>query len=129
MKSNLVCAIFVKKGLRMTLQEMFEKLISEAHGTAVEKGWHEKEVTVPHALMMVVDEVAEMMHEYRVKAPQEFVYREMADVFIRLFDFMGQQKFDVPQFVKALEEKMKPTKDHIDTGQTILKGKIKRIYY
>lgn len=110
MKSNLVCALFVKKGLKMILQEMFEKLISEAHGTAVEKGWHEKEVTVPHALMMVVDEIAEMMHEYRMKSSSDFVYREMADVFIRLFDFMGQQKFDVPQFVKTLEEKMEANK-------------------
>ena len=110
MKSNLVCVMFAKKGMRMTLQETFEALIKEAHSTAVEKGWHEKEVTVPHALMMVVDEIAEMMHEYRVKASQEFIYREMADVFIRLFDFMGQQNFDVPQFVKALEEKMEANK-------------------
>jgi len=83
--------MFAKKGMRMTLQETFEALIKEAHSTAVEKGWHEKEVTVPHALMMVVDEIAEMMHEYRVKASQEFIYREMADVFIRLLISWGNK--------------------------------------
>jgi len=60
--------------------------------------------------MMIVDEITEMMLEYRFKSSQEFIYREMADVFIRLFDFMGQQNFDVPQFVRALEEKMEANK-------------------
>lgn len=91
--------------------EVFSFLIQDAYNTAKEKGWHELEVTVPHSLMMIVDEITELLHEYRKGSSQEIVYKEMADVFIRLFDFMGNQGYDDIRFCQCLIEKMRQNKE------------------
>ncbi len=56
------------------------------------------------------NEITEMMQEYRKHSSNEIIYKEMADVFIRLFDFMGTQEFDVPQFSAMLISKMEENK-------------------
>lgn len=92
------------------ISKVFQNLVSDAYNTAELEGWHEPKVSIPHGLMMVVDEITEMLQEYRKNSPNEIIYKEMADIFIRLFDFMGAQEFDVVHFSNMLMEKMEENK-------------------
>ena len=95
----------------MTLSDHLNDLVWEAHKTAVEKGWHEPAVSVPHALMMVVDEITEMLAEFRQEQVDlDKVYEEMADVFIRLFDFCGSQDMSGSKLAEAITYKMEKNK-------------------
>ncbi len=95
----------------MILSEHLNDLVWEAHKTAVEKGWHEPAVSVPHALMMVVDEVTELLSEFRQDPVDiEKVYAEMADIFIRLFDFCGAYDLSGSRLAEAITVKMEKNK-------------------
>jgi len=96
----------------MMLSDYLNHLICDAHITAVEKGWHDPKVSIPHALMMVIDELSEMMHEFRQEnVNQSKVYEELADVFIRLFDFCGSNDLSGHILADMIEYKMKKNKE------------------
>lgn len=95
---------------RTELGAMVNELIKEAHSTAKEKGWYDSEITVPHSFMMIVDEITEAMHEYRNNGKTEEFTCEIADVFIRLFDFLGKQEIKGDVLVNKILEKMHENK-------------------
>jgi len=90
---------------------LLSQLINEAHTTSKEKGWYEKELTVPHSFMMVVDEICEAMQEFRKNGKTEEFTIELADVFIRLFDFMGYHEISGNDIMDQIHKKMEKNKE------------------
>ncbi|MFT5387718.1 MAG: NTP pyrophosphatase (non-canonical NTP hydrolase) [Lysobacterales bacterium] len=75
-----------------TLSELCEY----CHGIAKEKGFWDEERNVGEALMLVVTEIAEAMEGYRQQDNDNF-QEEIADAFIRLFDFCGGMGIDIEE--------------------------------
>lgn len=75
-----------------------EKSLSEycayCHEIAKEKGFWDEERNVGEALMLVVTEIAEAMEGHRHQDHDNF-REEIADAFIRLFDFCGGMGIDI----------------------------------
>jgi len=84
----------------MTEATIKGKTLSElcdfCHGIAREKGFWDEERNVGEALMLVVTELAEAMEGYRHQDQENF-REEIADAFIRLFDFCGGMNIDIEQ--------------------------------
>ena len=81
-------------------------LCREAHETAKEKGWHDKEVLVSDFIANTHAEVSETFEEYRAGRPlteirmdekgkPEGIPVEIADYFIRGFDFCELNGIDL----------------------------------
>ena len=85
------------------------------HSVAKEKGFWEKERNVGEALMLVVTELAEAMEGYRQEDHDNF-REEIADSFIRLFDFCGGMGIDIESEIAR--------KVIINTGRPHKHGKI-----
>ena len=79
-----------KKISEMTLNE----LCDHCHAIAKSKGFWDEERNIGEALMLVVTEIAEAMEGYRHQDEDNF-REEIADAFIRLFDFCGGMKIDI----------------------------------
>ncbi len=90
-----------------TLSELCEY----CHGIAREKGFWDKERNVGEALMLVVTEIAEAMEGYRHEDHDNF-REEIADAFIRLFDFCGGMGIDIEAEImkKCAVNKKRPYK-------------------
>lgn len=96
---------------RMEMNSCMDELIRDVHTTAVEKGWYEKEPTLPHSMMMIVDELTEAMHEFRSNGITDKYVEEMSDVFIRFLDLLGTQSINGTQFMNSVYSKMEVNKN------------------
>jgi len=77
--------------------------IDEAHETASKNGfWDDPNPNYAEKVMLIVTELSEAIQEDR---KGEDPTPEIADVFIRLFDFCG--RFHYPHIVDCIETKMK----------------------
>ena len=90
--------------------DALDEIAFHSHRIATEKGWHRDAMTVPHSLMMVVSEVAEILEVARRDNGDreantvDLMAEECADVIIRLLDFAYSENLPVG---KALCAKMK----------------------
>jgi len=82
--------------------ELFEAMSVEAHGIAVEKGWHEKPINDVEAFCLMHSEISEALEAYRIGDPpddkiDEFsgIEAELADLVIRVMDYSATKGFDV----------------------------------
>lgn len=76
----------------------------EAHETAVEKGWYDRERPPLELLMLITTEVAECAEEWRKPDVQtNAIAEELADVVIRCADAAEYWQVDLEQ---AVVEKM-----------------------
>jgi NTP pyrophosphatase (non-canonical NTP hydrolase) len=85
----------------------------EAHETAVEKGWYERERPPLELLMLITTEVAECAEEWRKPDVQlEAVAEELADVVIRCADAAAYWQVDLAQAVrgKMSRNRSRPTR-------------------
>lgn len=78
----------------MTLREMQ----TEAHRTAIEKGWYDADRPPLELLMLITTEVAEAAEEWR-KPVEQFdknaLAEELADVIIRVGDAASHWEIDI----------------------------------
>lgn len=92
-----------------------KEMVEIAHKTAVEKGWHDKEVEIPTRLMLIVSELSEAMEDLRsgkpvnqiqwsikdsIEKPDGFPV-ELADVVVRIGDLCGLLGIDLEEAIKA----------------------------
>lgn len=92
-----------------------KELCDECHAIAKEKGFWDKERNVGEALMLVVTELAEAMEGYRHQDEDNF-REELADTFIRLFDFCGGMGIDIQaEILKKME---------VNRGRPYMHGKV-----
>lgn len=78
----------------MTLREMQ----TEAHRTAVEKGWYESDRPPLELLMLITTEVAEAAEEWRKPVEQfdkDALAEELADIVIRVGDAASHWEIDL----------------------------------
>lgn len=101
-----------KEGEGMEIEELCEK----AHATACEKGWHDKEVTIPEYISNLHGEVSEAFEEYRNgNKADEIIFVgnegerlkptgipiELADVVIRIADMCFSEGIDLEGAIKT----------------------------
>lgn len=80
----------------------------EAHETAVEKGWYERERPPLELLMLITTEIAECAEEWRrPDLDMRAVAEELADVVIRCADAAAYWEIDLQE---AVTEKMEANK-------------------
>ena len=92
----------------MNLNELRDK----AYKIACEHGFHDKEYSDKHWLMLVITELLEA-----VEADKKDSYfgSEIADVVIRCLDFCGMKKFDLSETQEMIEDdKPDPCSDETD---------------
>ena len=87
------------------------ELTKLCHDIAVEKGFWDEERNTGEALMLIVTELAEAMEAYRRENHENFK-EELADTFIRLFDFCGGSNIDIAKEIakKTAKNKTRPYK-------------------
>lgn len=73
-----------------------KELISEAYGTAVEKGWHETPRAFPEVIGLIHTEISEAYEDVQGLAMwADNAAEELADVLIRIFDAFGAFRLSV----------------------------------
>lgn len=99
----------------MTISE----LVKQAHETAKEKGWWDREKTAPEIHMMIVSEIAEATAEARkpdcvvstgigpINITWDKELKELADAIIRIADYCGHKGWDLEL---AIQKKMEYNK-------------------
>lgn len=80
----------IKDIKQMSLSELSDM----CHSIAKEKGFWDDERNIGEALMLMVTELAEAMEAHRKQDDANF-REELADTFIRLFDFCGGHGIDI----------------------------------
>lgn len=89
-------------------------ICEQAYKTAKEKGWHDKPVSFATTIANIHGEVSEAWESYRKDEPElwhgkdgkpEGIYSELADIIIRIGDFVGsKEKADL--LTQAILDKM-----------------------
>lgn len=79
-----------------------DELVREAHGTAIDKGWHIYPRTALEIHALIHSEIAEATEAARV-GKVDLQLEELADAIIRIADYCGAKQWDLTQ---ALEIKM-----------------------
>lgn len=90
------------------------ELVDQAYETALEKGWHDREVGFGEFIALCHSELSEALDDYRNGLPLDAIYygadgkpcgvpTELADTVIRIFEYCKRQGIDIEQ---ALLEKM-----------------------
>lgn len=82
---------------------MIQRLCTQAHKTAKEKGWWDKPRTDLEIIALIHAELSEAVEAYRNGENHHIKY-ELADVIIRIFDYCEHNGWDLET---ALLEKMK----------------------
>lgn len=77
---------------------MINQLVSQAHQTAIAKGWWETDRNTYELLALVHSEVSEAVESLR-KGDNEHVVEELADVLIRIFDLCGARGWNLENAV------------------------------
>lgn len=70
------------------------------HRIAKKKGFWDVDKNVPEYLMLVVGEISEAVEAHR-NGDIDKMKEEIADVFIRLFDFCGRHNIDIESEIDA----------------------------
>ena len=85
-------------------------LIGKAHATAQQKGWHDEPREQGTEIALVMSELAELLEDLREGVtdliPEDGgkpigPTSEIADVFIRLYDFCGKYDLPLPEMLVA----------------------------
>ena len=90
------------------------ELVDQAYETALEKGWHDREVGFCEFIALCQSELSEALDDYRNGLPLDAICygadgkpcgvpTELADTVIRIFEYCKRQGIDIEQ---ALLEKM-----------------------
>ncbi|GIP38328.1 hypothetical protein J31TS4_16080 [Paenibacillus sp. J31TS4] len=88
------------------MPKTISELCTEAHQTAIDKGWYEEPVQFGTAIALMHSELSEALEVYRRESGQRFktgIAEELADVCIRIFDTCGYMGLDLET---AIREKM-----------------------
>lgn len=81
------------------MSDELRMMVEEAHKTAIDKGWWEKDRNNYELLALVHAEVSEAVEAYR-KGDEAHVVEELADVLIRIFDLCGARGYDLEGAVR-----------------------------
>ena len=90
------------------------ELVDQAYETALEKGWHDREVCFGEFIALCHSELSEALDDYRNGLPLDVICygadgkpcgvpTELADTVIRIFEYCKRQGIDIE---RALLEKM-----------------------
>jgi len=83
---------------------------TDAHQTAIDKGWWDDTRPIPECLMLIVSEAAEAMEAYREDQPLEWygdggkpegISSELADIVIRVGDLAESLGIDLDMAVQT----------------------------
>lgn len=102
-------------------------LQSAAHHTAVDKGWWEKERSIPEQILLMHTELSEAVEELRKEHPRPFYLLnekpegwgvELADCVIRIMDTCEKYHVDLQGLIE-LKMKYNETRPHRHGGKAL----------